>query len=77
MLHQQFLLSTETTVLQPPYLTAIFIPNPDPKAPHTVANLLLLHFREMPQPLLEFKLYDKWVQALGPPIACWVHLDCC
>lgn len=33
--------------------------------PHVVANLLLLYFREMPQPLLEFKLYDKWVQALG------------
>ena len=33
--------------------------------PHVVANLLLLYFREMPQPLLEFKLYDQWVQALG------------
>ena len=32
-----------------------------------IANVLLLYFREMSQPLLEFKLYDKWVQALGQP----------
>ena len=32
--------------------------------PHVISNLLLLYFREMPEPLLEFKLYDKWVQAL-------------
>ena len=41
--------------------------------PHTVANVLLLCFREMPQPLLEFKLYDKWVQALGERSAPTVH----
>jgi len=38
--------------------------------PHMIANLLLLYFREMPAPLLEFKLYEKWIEASGTLCVC-------
>jgi len=35
--------------------------------PHVVANLIKVFFRELPEPLMTFDLYDCFLSAIGTP----------